>query len=49
MLPVLKPLEYGVEMPIAGEVYRVLSGESSASRGFRGLLRVVAGAEHEPG
>tara|TARA_B100001540_G_scaffold312225_1_gene332966 strand:- start:1111 stop:2115 length:1005 start_codon:yes stop_codon:yes gene_type:complete len=41
--------EYGVEMPIAGEVYRVLSGESSASRGFRGLLRVVAGAEHEPG
>ena len=41
--------EQGVEMPIASEVYRVLSGESSASRGFRGLLRVVAGAESEPG
>ncbi len=41
--------EHGVSMPIAGEVFRVLSGESSASRGFRGLLRVVAGAESEPG
>ena len=41
--------EYGVEMPIAGEVCRVLSGKSSASRGFRGLLRVGTGAEWEPG
>lgn len=41
--------QYGVQMPIATEIYRVLSGESSASRGFRGLLRVVAGAEWEPG
>ncbi|MDX1732989.1 MAG: NAD(P)H-dependent glycerol-3-phosphate dehydrogenase [Halioglobus sp.] len=41
--------EFGVEMPIASEVYRVLSGESNSSRAFRGLLRVVAGAESEPG
>ncbi|MCB1843021.1 MAG: NAD(P)H-dependent glycerol-3-phosphate dehydrogenase, partial [Halioglobus sp.] len=41
--------QYAVEMPIATEICRVLSGESSASRGFRGLLRVVAGAEWEPG
>tara|TARA_R110000823_G_scaffold119998_16_gene244497 strand:+ start:1762 stop:2766 length:1005 start_codon:yes stop_codon:yes gene_type:complete len=40
---------YAVEMPIASEICRVLSGESTASRGFRGLLRVVAGAEWEPG
>ncbi len=41
--------KYNVEMPIAQDVYRVVSGESSASRAFKGLLRVVAGAEHEPG
>jgi len=41
--------QYGVEMPIAGDVYRVLSGDSNASRAFRGLLRVTAGAESEPG
>lgn len=41
--------QYQVEMPIAAEVHRVLSGESNASRAFRGLLRVVAGAESEPG
>ena len=41
--------EYGVEMPIAADVYRVLSGDSNASRAFRGLLRVTAGAESEPG
>ncbi|MDH3992911.1 MAG: NAD(P)H-dependent glycerol-3-phosphate dehydrogenase, partial [Gammaproteobacteria bacterium] len=41
--------EYGVEMPIATDVYRVLSGDSNASRAFRGLLRVTAGAESEPG
>ena len=28
---------------------RVLSGEASASRAFRSLLRVEAGAESEPG
>ena len=41
--------KYNVEMPIAQDVHRVVSGESSASRAFKGLLRVVAGAEHEPG
>jgi len=41
--------KYGVEMPIARDVYRVLSGDATASRAFRGLLRVEAGAESEPG
>lgn len=41
--------EYGVEMPIARDVFRVLSGDATASRAFRGLLRVEAGAESEPG
>ncbi len=41
--------QYGVEMPIARDVYRVLSGDATASRAFRGLLRVEAGAESEPG
>ena len=41
--------QYGVEMPIASDVYRVLSGHSNASRAFRGLLRVEARAESEPG
>lgn len=41
--------QYGVEMPIATDVYNVLSGQTSAQRIFRGLLRVSAGAESEPG
>ena len=41
--------KYGVEMPIARDVYRVLSGDATASRAFRGLLRVEARAESEPG
>lgn len=41
--------QHGVEMPIASDVYKVLSGETSAQRIFRGLLRVSAGAESEPG
>jgi glycerol-3-phosphate dehydrogenase (NAD(P)+) len=41
--------EYDVEMPIARDVSRVLSGDATASRAFRGLLRVEAGAESEPG
>ena len=40
---------YGVEMPIAEDVYRVVSGESTARNAYRGLLRVTAGAESEPG
>ena len=41
--------ENNVEMPIASDVSRVLAGDASASRAFRGLLRVEAGAESEPG
>ena len=41
--------EHGIEMPIAEEVYRVVTGQSTAQRAFRGLLRVMAGAESEPG
>ena len=41
--------KYGVAMPIASDVYRVLSRDDTASRAFRGLLRVSAGAECEPG
>ena len=41
--------QHGVTMPIAEEVHRVITGESTAKRAFRGLLRVAAGAESEPG
>lgn len=41
--------KYDVEMPIARDVSRVLAGDATASRAFRGLLRVEAGAESEPG
>jgi len=41
--------KYNVEMPIATEVYEVVQGEASARHAFRGLLRVSAGAESEPG
>ncbi|MHA7817928.1 MAG: NAD(P)H-dependent glycerol-3-phosphate dehydrogenase [Pseudohaliea sp.] len=40
---------HGVEMPIASDVYRVLAGETNARGVYRGLLRVSAGAESEPG
>jgi glycerol-3-phosphate dehydrogenase (NAD(P)+) len=41
--------EHDVEMPIASDVSRVLAGDATASRAFRGLLRVEARAESEPG
>jgi glycerol-3-phosphate dehydrogenase (NAD(P)+) len=41
--------KYNVEMPIASEVHQVVQGEASARHAFRGLLRVSAGAESEPG
>ncbi len=41
--------KHGVQMPIASDVSRVLAGDATASRAFRGLLRVEAGAESEPG
>ena len=41
--------QYKVDTPIFRDVYRVLSGDTTATRTFRGLLRVEAGAESEPG
>jgi glycerol-3-phosphate dehydrogenase (NAD(P)+) len=41
--------EYNVDMPIARDVYRVVSGEMNARGAYRGLLRTAAGAESEPG
>lgn len=41
--------KYGIDMPISRDVYRVISGETNARGVYRGLLRVEAGAEHEPG
>jgi len=41
--------EHGISVPITEDVYRVLTGASTASRAYRGLLRVAAGAESEPG
>ena len=41
--------EYGVEMPIASDVFRVVKEDGTARQAFRGLLRVQAGAESEPG
>ncbi len=40
---------HGIEMPLAEEVHRIIIGESNASRALRGLLRVMAGAESDPG
>lgn len=39
----------GVDIPMIEEVNRVLSGEGSARRALRALLRISAGAETEPG
>ncbi len=41
--------KYGVEMPIAAEVYDVVQGKCSPKRAFRGLLKSSAGAESDPG
>ena len=41
--------EYGVDMPIAREVFEVVQGRSTPRKAFRGLLRTAAGAESEPG
>jgi glycerol-3-phosphate dehydrogenase (NAD(P)+) len=41
--------KYNVEMPIAEEVYQVTQGNSRGRDAFRGLLRVSAGSEAEPG
>lgn len=41
--------EYGIDMPIAREVYQVVRGQSKARFAYRGLVRIVAGAESQPG
>ncbi|MEE4659098.1 MAG: NAD(P)H-dependent glycerol-3-phosphate dehydrogenase [Halieaceae bacterium] len=41
--------QHGISMPIARDVYQVVSGERTASQAYRGLLRVQPGAESEPG
>jgi glycerol-3-phosphate dehydrogenase (NAD(P)+) len=41
--------EHGIDMPIARDVYRVVTGETNAKGAYRGLLRTAAGAESEPG
>ena len=41
--------QYRLDMPITRDVFRVVTGETTARGAFRGLLRVTAGAEHEPG
>lgn len=40
---------YAIDMPIARDVYRVISGQMNARGAYRGLLRTAAGAESEPG
>ena len=41
--------EYGVDMPIAAEVYEVVQNKRDSKRAFRGLLKSSAGAESDPG
>ena len=41
--------KYGVDMPIAQEVFQVVQDKSTAGQAFRGLLKTAAGAESDPG
>jgi glycerol-3-phosphate dehydrogenase (NAD(P)+) len=41
--------QYGIEMPISREVYRVVSEGSNVKEAFKGLLRHPLGSEAEPG
>jgi glycerol-3-phosphate dehydrogenase (NAD(P)+) len=41
--------EYGIEMPITGDVMTVLQGDKSPRQAFRGLLQSSEGSEAEPG
>ncbi len=38
-----------IDMPIAREVYNVVTGQSQAKHAYRGLIRIEAGAESQPG
>ena len=40
---------HDIEVPICSEIQRILDGKADATRVYRGLVRVVAGAESEPG
>nr|WHW29304.1 putative NAD(P)H-dependent glycerol-3-phosphate dehydrogenase [uncultured bacterium] len=40
--------EHGVEMPVCGEVHKVLIGEIQATDAYRGLLRTPGGHETDP-
>jgi len=41
--------EYGIDMPIAGEVYKVLYEGSTARQAIRSFLRLETGSEADPG
>lgn len=41
--------KYRVEMPIAQEVYKVVTGECAVMDSFRGLIKTQSGSESEPG
>jgi glycerol-3-phosphate dehydrogenase (NAD(P)+) len=41
--------QYGIEMPITGDVLSVLEGKKTPRLAFRGLLKAAVGAESEPG
>lgn len=41
--------DYGVEMPISREVYKVLYEGNTVNAAFRGLLKIKSGSEKEPG
>ncbi|MGB5326434.1 MAG: NAD(P)H-dependent glycerol-3-phosphate dehydrogenase [Pseudomonadales bacterium] len=41
--------QYEIDMPIARDVYRVVCEGGTAKQAYRGLLRITAGAESEPG
>jgi glycerol-3-phosphate dehydrogenase (NAD(P)+) len=41
--------EHDISMPISEEVFRMVSGESSAKNALRVLLRIAAGSESDPG
>jgi len=41
--------KHGVEMPLAFDVYKVITGDKTPRQIFKGLLRSEVGAESEPG
>ncbi len=41
--------QFGVDMPIAREVYQVIEGSSTPTRAFKGLLSQRVGSESDPG